>query len=308
MARYCFYCGKELADEEKCRCREQAYRTGASSKADNFTSQADDQSRKSETSDDSNETHRQSQEYNYKHQSASSQQQQGRYGGTGPYAFRGRTYSGPHRGFSAPLVGLLTSLTAWFKTPADKIRTEALNPKRHKIPLVPIALNFIFLMLWFFLFYHRVAQTITAYNLNLLSPDSGLLLLYAFILVLFFCAIEVFIIWFLLKIMERLAITYIDVLRHSRASFVYLLLFVLLALGGVSAVPMASLAIIIAGFFFAIYVHIRSLVYVYKLSANSQLRLLVFSMVLFTALLTIVERVIPALIKIASIPTTNSIV
>lgn len=119
---------------------------------------------------------------------------------------------------------------------------------------------------------------------------------------------EVFLIWLLLKLMAKLTVTYLDVLRRSRSAFIYLLLFVLLALGSVSTIPMTSLAVVISGFFFAIYVHIRTLVYTYKLSGNMQLRLMVFTMILFAALFALVERLIPILIRVAVVTPNNSIV
>jgi hypothetical protein len=163
-------------------------------------------------------------------------------------------------------------------------------------------------MLWFAFFYYRIAHSLSLFNSSIASPEISRLLLYSLLISLFLCLMEVFLIWLLLKLMAKLTVTYLDVLRRSRSAFIYLLLFVLLALGSVSTIPMTSLAVVISGFFFAIYVHIRTLVYTYKLSGNMQLRLMVFTMILFAALFALVERLIPILIRVAVVTPNNSIV
>lgn len=325
MVRYCFYCGKELGAEEKCRCREQAYNNYTT--ADSEQSDSRSESRSSGPNQQSSYQSSQSQQ----NSSSDSSRQSGRYSSSSgrsstggysqqdPYSYSrqsndsnrrrfgfGNLFSRLHRrrawpsGASATSVpGAIFGIAGWITAPADKIRTEALNPKRNRIAPVPLALNLIFLMLWFAFFYYRIAHSLSLFHAGIASPEISRLLLYSLLISLFLCLMEVFLIWLLLKLMTKLPVTYLDVLRRSRSAYIYLLLFVLLALGSVSAIPMTSLAVVISGFFFAIYVHIRTLVYTYKLSGNMQLRLLVFTMILFSALFALVERLIPVLIKVA---------
>ncbi|NLB08720.1 MAG: hypothetical protein GX832_03475 [Clostridiales bacterium] len=335
MARYCFYCGKELADEEKCRCREQAYYAHIATDSGQSESRSESRSSGSNRQSSYQGSHAQ------QSSSSDSSRQKGYYSsgsgqsGAGGYSQRdsygysrqdssnSRRHSGfsslfsrlhrrrawPSGGAAASSVpGAVFGITGWITAPADKIRTEALNPKRNRIAPVPLALNLIFLMLWFAFFYYRIAHSLSLFNSSIASPEISRLLLYSLLISLFLCLMEVYLIWLLLKLMAKLTVTYLDVLRRSRSAFIYLLLFVLLALGSVSTIPMTSLAVVISGFFFAIYVHIRTLVYTYKLSGNMQLRLMVFTMILFAALFALVERLIPILIRVAVVTPNNSIV
>lgn len=335
MARYCFYCGKELADEEKCRCREQAY--NAHTATDSGQSESRSESRNSGSNRQSsyqvNHTQQSSSSdsarqkgydssgsgqkssaggysrqdsYGYSRQDNSNSRR--RFGFGSPFSRLHRRRAWPGGAAASSVPGAVFGITGWITAPADKIRTEALNPKRNRIAPVPLALNLIFLMLWFAFFYYRIAHSLSLLNAGIASPEISRLLLYSLLISLFLCLIEVFLIWLLLKLMAKLTVTYLDVLRHSRSAHIYLLLFVLLALGSVSAIPMTSLAMVISGFFFSIYVHIRTLVYTYKLSGNTQLRLMVFAMILFAALFALVERLIPFLIRVAVVVPASPIV
>ncbi|NLK02630.1 MAG: hypothetical protein GX314_06150 [Clostridiaceae bacterium] len=331
MARYCFYCGKELSAEEKCRCREQAYNNYTT--ADSEQSDSRSESRSSGPNQQSSYQSSQSQQNSSsdssrqsgRYSSSSGQSSTGGYSQQDPYSYSrqnssrrfgfGSLFSRLHRrrawptGTSATSVpGAIFGIAGWITAPADKIRTEALNPKRNRIAPVPLALNLIFLMLWFAFFYYRIAHSLSLFHAGIASPEISRLLLYSLLISLFLCLMEVFLIWLLLKLLAKLPVTYLDVLRRSRSAYIYLLLFVLLALGSVSAIPMTSLAVVISGFFFAIYVHIRTLVYTYKLSGNMQLRLMVFTMILFSALFALVERLIPVLIRVTVAAPANPIV
>lgn len=197
----------------------------------------------------------------------------------------------------------LVSITGWVRTPSDKIREQALNNEK-KVPTVAITVNLLILMLWFSLFYYRISLQFIDLNENVTGPKISRLLLYSLGISLLLCFLESFFIWILLRLMERIQVTLIDILRLSRAAYTYLTLFVVLAIGTVITVPLASLAMIICGFMFAIYVHIRSLCYVYSINGNSQIRLMAFTMIFFAASFTFVGQLIPVLITTSpTIPT-----
>ncbi len=305
MARYCFYCGKQLDEGEKCNCRSQSYYSAA--EPADFASKQKPESKRENTDNSaksgssasgktySGSSQNQSNSYQEKYQNSRKR----------PFFYRDKRQRRPGGTYRVPGLSSLAGLTAWVRKPSDKIREQALN-SANKVPAVAITINLLILMLWFSLFYYRISLQFKALNNSVVSPDVLSLLPYSLGISVLFCFLESFFIWILLKLMERLPVTFIDVLRLSRSAYIYLTLFVLLAIGTVVTVPLASLAMVICGFMIAIYVHIRSLCHVYKMNGNNQIRLMVFTMIFFAASFTFAGQLIPVLIKISpSVPSST---
>ncbi|HHU08077.1 MAG TPA: hypothetical protein GXZ59_07025 [Clostridiaceae bacterium] len=298
MARYCFYCGKQLDDGEKCNCRSQGYYSTsghADTVFEQYSQPKEDKSESSAKEADSSAD----KEYSDNFQSHTDQKRKNQQAKGRPFFYRDNAQRRARTRHRVPGLSSLASVAGWIRTPADKIREQALDSKKKKVPSVAITINLLILMLWFSLFYYRISLHYHALNENITGANSSGMLVYSLAISVLLCFLESFFIWILLRLMERLQVTLIDVLRLSRPAYVYLALFVILAIGTVVAVPLASLAMVMCGFMFAIYVHIRSICHVYNLSGNSQIRLMVFAIIFFAASFTFVEQLIPVLIKIA---------
>lgn len=303
MARYCFYCGKQLKDGEKCNCRTQSYYS-APGHADTNYEQNSRPKEENKNNSSASGNYAAGKSYSDNSQSQTQKNKEdNRYTRRKPFFYRDNSQRRRHKARKLPSLSGLVSITGWVRTPSDKIREQALNNEK-KVPTVAITVNLLILMLWFSLFYYRISLQFINLNENVTGPKISHLLLYSLGISLLLCFLESFFIWILLRLMERLQITLIDILRLSRAAYTYLTLFVVLAIGTVITVPLASLAMIICGFMFAIYVHIRSLCYVYSINGNSQIRLMAFTMIFFAASFTFVGQLIPVLITTSpTIPT-----
>ncbi len=326
MARFCFYCGRELADRESCNCRVQTHKSGPinDSKAAYGTDNNRSGTNASENQDNAQSEDRAGQnQSNYRAGSGTTAGKQGGHARDRGQASAGygndrkdkkhtrrKSWKRQHQdngrnfypGFGAgsqadwrgraqtagakaiPFMLRMRGMFGWIKAPADKIKAEALASK-HKTSWIVLGISLLLFTLWTALFMMRSAIFYLGLALNI-----GNIYLYASIFSICFWALENLFVWLTIKLLVKLNISYYETLQPARTAFVYLSLFTIVALSGISTTPLFSLALMAGGVFFAIYVHIRSLCHIYPINGNQQLLIMVIVIMLLAAIFTFVGR------------------
>lgn len=295
MARYCFYCGKELNDGEKCRCRDHFYQSGADSAEPKKQDWPNGQEGEDKGSAPDNDNSSQQEKASESQAKTGSKKDYNPF--KRPFCY-GRHPSFKARSLSKSLIYSLRDLGSWVREPADMIKKKALAPAQSKLPLLSIALNIFLLTIWFLVFFYNIPLQLQTLNLQTAPLQISSLIIPSLLLAVFFFLLAAFFVWLPLKITERLRISYLDILKTGRSAYIYLTLFILLAASIVSVSLLTGIAAIAAGFTFVAYVHIRSLCHIYNISGNNQIRLMVFSIILLAALFFFADRLLPLLIQI----------
>ena len=328
MARYCFYCGKELEDNEKCYCRartraESAARSASADQADGVyqeqaaagsssgssnpgqstntynyagtstnasspaTAAASDKKSRRQESKEKRQAERErlkAARAEAKRRSKAEKErrrqsyQSGAAAGSDPYRQSTNTYGGQQlRSFGRDLLQLLTR-------PADAIKAQALPfwSLSHTILLIVTSFlggaHFAFTSKWLnSVLFGQQLQTPTLQGTGLYFTG---VLISAFFLLLY-----AGILWILSRFLFRQGgLPFTHTLAVGKTAWLYLTLFMLIALPTTIQNGFFGIFLVLMGFAFSSLVHARSVAVITHLTENQTMNLTLISILIFTSL------------------------
>ncbi|NLC89584.1 MAG: hypothetical protein GX681_05925 [Clostridiaceae bacterium] len=328
MARYCFYCGKELEDNEKCYCRARtraesaarsasndqgdsvyqeqtaatsssaSYDPGQSSKTDtsagagtNSSSNTGGKTNDKKDKRQENKEKRKAERERLKAAKAEAKRrskaekerrrqsyQAGPAAGSNPYRQRTNTYGNQQlRSFGRDLLQLLTR-------PADAIKAQAVPfwSLSHTILLIAGSFlggaHFAFTNKW--LYSVLFSQRLQAPNLQ----GAGLYFTGVLISALFLL-LYAGILWILSRFLFRQGgLPFSHTLAVGKTAWIYLILFMLIALPTTIQGGFFGIFLVLMGFAFSSLVHARSVAVITHLTENQTMNLTLVSILIFTSL------------------------
>ncbi|NLC40230.1 MAG: hypothetical protein GX763_04845 [Clostridiaceae bacterium] len=319
MARYCFYCGAELEDNEKCNCRartraESAARSASYGQGENtdqeqpdagrssagynpsqrtytYTSAGTSSGSASNPSDTANNYKSKRQEKKDKRKAERerrkavkaeadrrSKAEKERRRQAYQTGAAGGTYGTQQlRGFGRDLLQLMTR-------PADAVKAQAIPrwSPAHSILLIAGAFlggaHFAFANNW--LYSLIFSQRLTAPNLQGAGLYFTGVLISAFFLLLY-----TGILWILARFLFRQGgLPFSHTLAVGKTAWVYMVLFMLIALPTTMQGGFFGLLLVLMGFAFSCLIHARSVAVITHLTENQTMNLTLVSILIFTSL------------------------
>lgn len=274
MARYCFYCGRELGDHEKCDCRNRAYVAGQGRQ-----SPPPPPGREETASSGQGPAYRES----WQHRED-----------TGPQPFTSKTRSRTsYAGDRQDRIRKAQSFLRFFASPADAMATD-LSPLWS--PSHTGWLTFSLLLSG--LLYAQANRRLSLL-LGAISKTPSLALAFlawltgtAFVALIFL--LYTLTLWLLARFLYRQGgLPFLHTLAAGKTAWKYLTLFFALALPSVftGAAPY-GLILALMGLVFSILVHARQLASLIYLDDNKAWQLAVLSLILFAGILSSVTLVV----------------
>ena len=285
MARYCFYCGRELEDQEKCDCRSQ---TGqASTRYGHFTGNSappPNQSKAKEAGRSSGSPASGSQG-NWQHRETPPPPKGPRRQDASGYAYRRQPAAGRGQG--------MLSLMQFFATPADTMNRQlsADWQRSHSLWLIAAVI----LSGIHYLFMNRaLTALLTGVNPKLTAWDSLLSFLIGIGLVFLILLLYTLALWLLARFLYRQGgLPFIHALAAGKMAWQYLTLFLLLALPSLfTGGALYGLALVLMGLVFSVIVHTRQLARLTRLDENRTWQLAWLSIILFAGILSTVATLV----------------
>ena len=312
MARYCFYCGKELSPGEKCHCRERTYVTsardgaadqrdseadtdqgyavhgaqnsasstsGTSGKASGATSSTADSSYSTSTKHEQRQAAREARRQKKARRKQEKQQQQS--SGTG---YTHRTYENYR---STPGQGrqVFARILNFIIAPADTLKTglsPTWSPSHTVWFVLAVSLSgllYVNLYRWTIFLVVGKMPVLTAgrFILSLLTGSAfvfGILILYTFTL------------WLIARFLFRQGrFPFSHALAAGRSAWKYLVIFLALALPStLSAGNLYGIVLAVMGLVFSIILHARLVAELTHLDDNRTIQLILLSIIVFAGL------------------------
>lgn len=286
MARYCFYCGRELEDQEKCDCRNRFGTADAGRQQASGPDPAPSGSTRQNQSTSRQETgswqHRED-PANYRKKQAKKTKKR-----SNPYVHYGQAKAGRTQ--------RLQSLLSFFATPADAMARE-LSPVWSTSHTAWLSVTLVLSGLHYMTLNRSLSKLLTgggtehSLGETLLGWLTGSALV-ALILLLFSLTL-----WLLARFLYRQGgLPFVHAIAAGRSSWKYLTLFLLLALPSLfTGGAVYGLVLTLMGLVFAVLVHARQLARLTHLDDNRAWQLAYLSIIIFAGILSSVTSLVQAL-------------
>ena len=281
MARYCFYCGRELDDYEKCDCRGRAYVAGENARH----APPEQQQEKGDTGPRPDQRAQQAQGSAWQHREETPPQR--------TYQTRPR-YN--HRRRPLNVMSLLASFFRFFAHPADSMAAE-LNPSWDRshtlwfsLALALSGIHYTILNRSIALILHGTAAPLSIPN-ALLSWLTGSLLVAIIMLLYALC------LWLISRFLYRQrALPFWHTLAVGKSAWKFLILFLALSLPSLfTRGAVYGLVLSLMGLVFAVLVHTKQLAALTSLDDNRTWQLSYLAIVLFAGIFSSVTAMVQML-------------
>ncbi len=280
MARYCFYCGRELDDYEKCDCRGRSYVAG-----ENVTGEP--RSEKAQQSYSARQEHETSSSYQsaWQHREEAPPKKQQHKSPRRDYRRQGVR---PARTFA--------SFFSFFIRPADSMARE-LQPVWDRSHTLWMAASVALSGIHYMMLNRSLASVLQGKTAKLSTGEALLSWLSGSIFVALIMLLYTLTLWLLSRFLYRqAALPFLHALAAGKAAWKFLCFFLILALPSLfTSGAIYGLVLSLMGLVFAVIVHARQLASLTALDENRAWQLSYLSIVLFAGILSSVTAMVQML-------------
>ena len=284
MARYCFYCGRELADNERCDCRIRSGVAGESGNAASADRQAaaDHSTRGAEAQKDSSASYGPGSWQHRQDAEPPGKKQKNRKGSTASY---GRT--------PASQVQRLNSFLGFFAAPADTM-TRELSPRWTSSHSIWLAVTLALSGLHYMVLNRRLTVLLSGAAPELTVGESLLSWLAGSAFIALILIVFTLTLWLLARLLYRQGgLPFFHALAAGRSAWKYLTLFLLLALPSLfTGAAFYGLILALMGLVFSVMVHAKQVASLTHLDENRSWQLSYLAIIIFSGILSSVTSLV----------------